>query len=300
MLALIGSLVAALPGPVRLAIGSFLGVVIRFFGFRRNVVLQNLEICFPGESEEQIKNRIRAAYSHLGNLILEILMVFGGLGRFSKEKSKLLGLQNWKNARSKNKGVIHLASHVGNWEIMAATGAAHGRIDIMLVTKHLKPEWLHQKIEKGRSSAGVIATYEPKTFKDILRHLKRGGTVGIVLDQYTGPPVGIRVPFFGVSVGTHTLVAMLAKRTGAPVVPVTNRRLKDGSFEVEIFPELPWIEKADAAQEIEVNTEHYAQVVEKMVRTSPDQWLWTHRRFKGNLAPVTHEERQAARHHRQF
>ena len=100
----------------------------------------------------------------------------------------------------------------------------------MIVTKRLKPSWIHEAVERGRSRCHYKATYEPRTMKDVLRHLKSGETVGFVMDQYSGPPVGIRVPVFGVPVGTPAAIATLAKRTGAPVIPVVSYRLEDGRY----------------------------------------------------------------------
>jgi KDO2-lipid IV(A) lauroyltransferase len=150
----------------------------------------------------------------------------------------------------------------------------------MIVTKHLKPEWLHRAIEAGRARCGVQATYEPRTLKDVLAHLKRNGTVGFVLDQYAGPPVGVRVPFFGVPVGTMTAIAMLARRTGAKVVPVVNYREPDGRHVVSIRPALEWIPAKDPSEELAVNTARYAEEMERDIREHPGQWLWIHRRWK--------------------
>jgi KDO2-lipid IV(A) lauroyltransferase len=168
---------------------------------------------------------------------------------------------------------------------MSAGGGVQLGMDLMLVTKHLKPEWLHRAIERCRSRCHVKATYEPRTLRDVLAHLKKGGTVGFVLDQYAGPPVGVRVPVFGVPVGTTTAVAMLAKRTGAPVLPVVNYREPDGRYRIEIRPPLSW-EEVDAETEIAFNTARYAALLEKDIYAHPDQWLWIHRRFKGDLTPV--------------
>src|SRR6185312_635098 len=117
-----------------------------------------------------------------------------------------------------------VSSHVGNWEIMSGSGALLGGIDLMIVTKRLKPAWIHRAIERGRIRSGVKGTYEPRPMKDVLRHLSKNGTVGFVMDQYPGPPVGVRVPVFGVPTGTPAAIAALARRTGAPVVPVVNYR----------------------------------------------------------------------------
>lgn len=278
-----------LPRGIQRALGKLLGVFLWVLRPRVQVIRQNLKIAFPDK-----KSTLFFAYEHLGHLTLEVLLVLGPLKRFVKKYAVLLGKENWSEAKKKGKGVIFLSSHVGNWEIMAACGALNG-IELLLVTKHLKPEWLHLAIEEGRKKCDVLGTYEPKTMKDVLKHLKKHSTVGMILDQYAGPPVGVRVPFFGVPVGTHTAIAMLAKRTGAAVVPVVNYRGKDGKHYVQIYPALDWVPDPNPQKEIAVNTALYASILERHVRQFPEQWLWTHRRFKGDLSPLKESEWERGR-----
>ena len=277
----------AQPTRLRLFWGDALGAALRKAEVRAEVVRANLERAYPGDAHGELRETLfRAAYRHVGLLTLEVLLLFGPLRRFALGRCEIIGLDHWRAAKELNRGVILLANHVGNWEIMAATGVLHGDIDILLVTKRLKPAWLHAAIEKARLACRVRATYEPRTFKDVLRHLSGNGTVGIVLDQYAGPPVGVRVPFFGIPVGTHSVIATLAKRTGSPVLPVVNHRRPDGSFLVEIQAQVAWESDPDASREVALNTARYAAVMESHVRAYPDQWLWTHRRFKGELGPL--------------
>jgi KDO2-lipid IV(A) lauroyltransferase len=281
------------PHALRAASGNLLGVALRTAGVRARVIRENLAIAFPGDGEANRARRaelFKAAYRHFGKLVLEISMLLGPMRRYCRAFADLQGIEHWREARQKGRGVLFLSSHVGNWEVMAATGALNGAIDLMLVTKLLKPGWLHRAIEAGRSRCSVLATYEPKTLREALGHLKRGGTVGIVLDQYAGAPVGIRVPFMGVPVGTHSVLAMLAKRTGAAVVPVVNHRLPGGGFRVEIQPSLDWISDDDPTRELALNTARYAKILEEHVYRYPEEWLWTHRRFKGDLSPLRPDE----------
>jgi KDO2-lipid IV(A) lauroyltransferase len=258
---------------------------------RLKVVDENLNIAFPGEHNAWARERLRiAAYRHLAFLVVEILMLFSGrMKRFVLRNVDVRGLEHWNEAKRQGRGVVILASHVGNWEIMAAAGGMLG-MDILMVTKHLKPEWLHRAIEKGRARCGVRATYEPRTFRDVLAHLKRNGTVGFVLDQYAGAPVGVRVPVFGVPVGTHTALALLVKRTQAVVLPVVNYRTNDGRVVIEVEPPVEWIPDDDANVEVALNTARFAATLERHIRAHADQWLWIHRRFKGDLSPLRKDE----------
>ncbi len=280
--------------PRRLGVlwGNLLGFILMQINLRRKVVDDNLKIAFQSQALKTTTpagDLAQGSYFHLGNLVLEILMLFGPMKRFCNRYATISGVEHWREAKAKGRGVIMLASHVGNWEIMAARGALEG-IDIMLVTKHLKPEWLHQAVEKGRALCGVRATYEPRTLRDVLSHLKKNGTIGFVLDQYAGPPVGVRVPVFGIPVGTQLAVATLVKRTGAVVLPVVNHRTKDGRFHVEICKPLEWEAHPDASFELAANTARYAALLETHIGQYPEQWLWIHRRFKGDLSPLKADE----------
>ena len=272
--------------------GSVLGSIFFLFKWRSGIINQNLEFAYHGHSSDRIalrKNIFRSAYQHFGQLVFEIIMLFGSMKYYVEHYSRLYGFENLLKAKKNGKGVVFLSSHVGNWEIMAARGALSG-MDLMIVTKHLKPEWLHHAVESGRKKCFVSGAYEPKTMRSILSHLKKNGTVGIVLDQYAGPPIGVRVPFFGVPVGTSTALAMIVKRTGAIVLPVVNYRTTSGGVNVEIQPALEWESGGNQAEELAINTALYVSVLEQHICRYPEQWLWIHRRFKGDLSPLHENE----------
>ncbi len=256
------------------------GAFLRSLKIRRAVVESNLDICFHERKSELYKK----SYDHLARLILEIMMVFGPFKRFMHKNVRVIGMENHQAAMKKGRGALVISSHVCNWEVAAAAGAMVG-MDSLMVTKKLKPNWLHRAFEKGRLRCDVKATYEPRTLKDILKHLANNGTVGMVVDQYAGPPVGVRVPFFGKNVGTQSALAMIAKRSGAEVLSLVCHRLDSGGFEVRVGPAIPFL-NPDSNDAIARQTAVYAAVLEGHVREFSDQWLWVHRRFKGNLGPL--------------
>ena len=279
------------PRKIQLFWGSALGFVLRMIRLRASTVCANLALVFPDDKAKQ-KQIFQASYAHLGTLIFEILLVLGGMKKFVAKYVDFTGLEHLKKAQAEGRGVIFLASHLGNWEIMAAVGGVLAEANLLLVTKHLRPEWMHEAIEKGRAQYNVLATYEPKTVKAILSHLKKNGTVGIVLDQYAGAPIGVRVPFLGIPVGTSLGLATLVKRTGAIVLPVENYREPNGRWRVSVHPPLGWIQgpKVSLQHELALNTACYINWIEKRILAHPDQWLWTHKRFKGDLSPLREGE----------
>lgn len=274
-----------LPGPLYRVLLQGIAWALRIFHVREKIVRENLARAFPSASRDETEHLIRQIYQHLSALFLEFFFVFGPLRWIAERRVEVRGLENWIKANGAGKGVFFLSSHVGNWEFMVAHGAWSRGMDLMMVTKRLKPAWFHDLFEGARQRAKVQATYEPKTLRDLLACLKRGGTVGFVLDQFAGPPVGIEVPFFGVPVGTHSALAAIVRRTEAPVVPVVIYRVGPPwrrRYRIELSPALRWRSEpgADAQREIWLNTAYYTSIIEEDVRNHPEQWLWTHRRFK--------------------
>jgi KDO2-lipid IV(A) lauroyltransferase len=177
---------------------------------------------------------------------------------------------------------MFVSAHLANWELMVAMGGLHG-LPLSLVTRHLKPEWLHKRIEAGRLSVGCRGIYQPRTMPAVLKALRRGESVGFAVDQYMHPPMGSPVPFFGTVVDTLTAVGALSLRTGAVIVPVAQRREPDGLVRIIIFPAL------DLGEDLKDPLRAAGRingVIEGLIRQNPAQWLWVHRRFK-NLKTLT-------------
>jgi KDO2-lipid IV(A) lauroyltransferase len=155
-----------------------------------------------------------------------------------------------------------------------------------IVTKELKPGWFHRVVTVTRELLGVKMACEPRTMSGILREFKNQGIVGFVMDQYAGAPVGARVPFFGKPVGSHTALAALALRTGVPVVPALAVRRPNGRYLVRFEPVIPLVSRPEPEQAIVANTAGFVRHTEAWVREFPEQWLWIHRRWKGDLSPL--------------
>lgn len=286
VLFVVGFLVTLLPRRLELAVGPVFGRFLLTIGpRRRDVAAENLRRCLPRLSPAEREKLLRQNYEHYGVLALEILHLFsplpGHYRRYAQRTSRLEGFENWKKANDLGRGVLFVSSHLGNWELMVAAGALAG-MPLTMVTKYNKPEWLHKKIEASRLSVGVRGAYEPRPLPLIMRALRNKESVGFVMDQYAGPPIGIPVQFFGVKVGTLAAVGTLANRTGAAIIPVKTFRDEQGIVHVCMEP---MIDVSEFAADEEKTTALLAGKVEDWVRQYPNQWLWVHRRFKNVVWP---------------
>ncbi len=279
-------LLSLLPRAGFLFCGRMLGHFLMLFGFRREVVEQNLNLAFPCWTKTERQVFLKKNYEHYGILFLEMLRSFYRLDQFLDGNCIVEGEENLRRGFAKGKGVFVLSGHLGNWEVLVGAGSYLLKAPVTMVTKRLKPAWLHEFTERTRARLGVKMAFEPKTMQGILRALKNNEIVGFVMDQYAGAPVGARVPFFGVPVGSQTALAMLALRTGATVIPATSYRRSDGKYVARFEPELPLLQHENLDQAILLNTAQFVSYTERWIREVPEQWLWIHRRWKGDLSPL--------------
>ncbi len=273
--------VSALPRPLELWLGRWLG---RFYLYcddsRKKIARENIEKCLPQLNPEQVENLLRDNFEHYGMLALEILHIAspipGHYRRYAPRAAVLEGFENWKAAHDKGKGVLFVSAHLANWELMTAVGAMSG-IPLTMVTRTIKPEWLKKVLEDSRLSTGVKAAYQPRTLPAIMRALRNKESVGFVLDQYAPPPMGTPVVFFGAKVDTLAAVGSIAKKTGAAIIPVLQKRGPNGRVRVIIEPEVALDPSTTDRDSI---TQLLATKVENWIRENPAEWLWGHRRFK--------------------
>lgn len=276
-----------LPRKVFIFSGRLLGFFLQFSTFRSQIIRENLKRAFPEKSEIERENLLEKNYFHYGVLFLEFIRSFWSYSSFMDQNCEVLGNEHLINAQKKGKGVLVFTAHIGNWELLPACGAYVLKQPVTMVTKHLKPEWLHQFISKERESIGVKMAFEPRTMQTVLRALHKNEIVGFVMDQYMGAPFAARVPFFGIPVGSQIALATIALRVGSPVVPASVYRTKDGKYIVEFEAEMPLLNAtSDRDESIIANTAKYVAKTEEWIRKNPEQWLWIHRRWKGKLDPL--------------
>ncbi len=114
----------------------------------------------------------------------------------------------------------------------------------------------------------------------VLQVLRRGETVGILIDQHVSEREGVVVPFFGRPASAMVAPALLALRSGAAAFPVGITRNARGEYRVDIRPEVDIRKSGDLKADLVVNTARFTAAIEAIVRQRPDHWFWVHRRWK--------------------
>jgi KDO2-lipid IV(A) lauroyltransferase len=249
-------------------------------GRHRRIAHRNLAIAFVDKDLKERAKIARSAFRNLGRVLAEFSFIPRLNGENTGRYIAMEGLDNFHRAHAKRKGVLFLTAHFGNWEWMAATFPLMTRQPCHVVVRPLDNGFLDGLVDKLRTSTGNHTIPKRKSMGRILRLLREGEVVGILLDQNMAWHEGVFVNFFGELACTNMGMALLALKTGAAVLPVFNVRQPDGSYRVIIEQELPLIRTGNRDLEIEKNTEVFTRVIERYVNDYPDHWLWLHQRWK--------------------
>lgn len=262
------------PAFVRLGLAWFLAFLwFDVLRIRRKVVLDNLRKAFPEWPEKQRLHTARTSLRHLGlNFIEYSYLPF--LKRDNVDRYfEFHGLDVLDDALAKGKGVLLLTLHLGHGDLCAAAMAVRG-YPMVMVSKFFKIQWLNDLWFGMRERVGMKFVGPRNSSFQLLRALKNGSVVIIPLDQFTGPPIGVRTKFFGIETGTAAGFAIMADRSKAPVISVYTVRKPDGRHSLHFVREM---KEQGTAERV---TQSFNDELESFVRLYPDQWMWLHKRWK--------------------
>ena len=246
----------------------------------RRIALRGLTLAFPEKDPKERDEIARSAFRNLGRLAAEFFLLPSLNEKNLAQYICFEGLENFYRAYEKGKGIICLTAHFGNWEWMAALFALLTHHPLHVVVRPLDNGFLDRVVDQLRRSTGNQTIPKQKAMGQILRLLKAGEIVGILLDQNVAWQEGVFVNFFGEKACTNTGMALLALKTETPVLPAFSIRQKDGRYRVIIEPEVPLIRTGDKDRDVADNTELFTQIIERYIRNYPDHWLWLHQRWK--------------------
>lgn len=280
---LIVRLVTALgriPRPLARRLGDGLGTA----GFRldrrhRNIALDNLALALGDELDPRQRWELaKAVYRNLGQVLFEVGWSLAAAAAELDRHIRIEGLEHYRAAFEKGKGVLAITGHLGNWELLSIV-ADRTRIPINVVYRPLDftPLNLFFETLRGRFGARLIPTSHAMI--RIARALKRKEAVAILMDQSADWYDGVWVDFFGHRTCTNKGMALIALKSRAPVLPVFLYREETG-FRAEFGPEIPLVVTGDKTKDIETNTLNFGKAVEAGIRRHPEQWFWVHRRWK--------------------
>jgi len=258
--------------------GSYLAKVFGPLFRSKKIIEKNLNICFKKIDQKEIKKISLGMWDNIGRTLSEYVF----LKNFQKNHNnliKLSGTEYLDEIKNSNKPVVFVSGHFSNFELLGTKLNRYGirfcAIYRPLNNIFLNPimEYLRLKyvcpimIKKGRSN-----------IRELLNKIKSGYSVIVIADQRTSE--GKKVEFFNCPALTTTIPAQISLKYNCKIVPLRMERLSYNNFEMTIYKPFEY-KKSDNYEKDTYNlTLQVNKQLEKMILKRPEQWLWSHNRWK--------------------
>ena len=223
-------------------------------------------------SDNQFVNNILGNYGR-------ILAEYPFLKDFRKNKLEQFiiidGIENLDKIKINKKPVVFISGHFHNFELMAMQIEKYG-INLAAIYRPLNNVFLNKTMERIRTKyicRNQIRKGRAGT-RQILENLKKGNSIALMIDQRVTE--GIKIDFFGNLASTTTIPAQIIKKYECDLVPIYIERFEKFKFKMYVSQPIA-INSEKSQKEI---SEHLNTILEKMILKNPDQWIWTHNRWK--------------------
>lgn len=260
--------------------------IYHFLPWRRNIVLNNIDRVYAEQLTLAEKKRLaKAFYSHIATSIREAFQLRFMSEEKLKSRVEVRGHEHMLNIVAREKGVLVLTGHFGNWEFAPLGGVLNFKEfqgQFHFIRRSLGFKKLENILFRRYYKAGLNVIPKQDALHRVGEALDKNHAVIFVLDQHARITNrdGIAVEFFGQQAGTYRSLATFARHTGIPVVPAASYRLPGGKHVLEFYEPVHWEECASNQESLYTNTLKYNQVLEKIILAHPEQWIWLHKRWK--------------------
>lgn len=269
-----------LPRKVQFLFAQILGILwFDIIRLRRKLVIENISHCFP---EWPMKKRIRVgrkSVQHLCFSFFEYLLIYNYDSSLHSQYFEIHNREIIDQQLAKGKGALLMTLHLGAIDF-ALVGFSGFGYKVNATLKRIKNEAIDKFVNDMREKNSIKFIADRRNPFDIFRALKNNETLIFVMDQHMGAPHGIPVEFFGKRAWTAAGLAAFSMKTQSPVIPIYNFRRSDGKIAIGVLKPIELDVTGDREQDIKRMTQKYNDVIEKIVKEHPEQWLWVHRRWK--------------------
>jgi KDO2-lipid IV(A) lauroyltransferase len=236
-------------------------------------------MAYPHKPDAEIRRLGKSTFKMLGKNAGDILRS-SRISTLAQLEEILVthGLENYERAHAQGNGVIFLTCHLGAFDLQVTNMAMRG-LNPNIIGTPLKDKRLNDLLWNYRNQHGAIAIARGKETFRMLKVLKSGGSVALLIDQDTKVKT-VFVDFFGMQAATPAGATILALKTGAAVVPTYIYLGKDNLQHMHLLPPIPMKITGDEDEDVRYNTQVLTNFIEEKIREHPDQWVWMHERWK--------------------
>ena len=241
----------------------------------KELIHSNLKKAFPNLDLVNLNRMTKLMWNNYGRVFAEYMFIKDFRKDSSNSKIKIVGQEILEDIKKKNKPVVFISGHLSNFELMAMQIEKTG-IKLSAIYRPLNNLFLNKIMERIRKK--YICKYQIKKgiggIKKIIHLKKLNYSTALMIDQRVSQ--GISSDFFNHKALTTTIPAQLVKKFNIPVVPIFIERIDDISFKIVIKSPIIF----DNIETTKSITDKLNKVLEQMIIYKPEQWIWSHNRWK--------------------
>ncbi|WP_299682901.1 lysophospholipid acyltransferase family protein [uncultured Tenacibaculum sp.] len=267
--------------PMRLLymLSDFLFFLVYYIvGYRKDVVYNNLKLAFPEKTDKELKILRKKSLRHFGDFIVESIKAFSLTEKQARKRYKFVNPEVLNEVGKQGKNIILTGAHFNNWEWSVSMPLVSD-VQIYGAYTTIKNPYFEKFVKSSRTKFGLIAYKTKDIVPNMVKNIKSGKIGAYILLSDQSPVVHKTYhwqKFFGVKVPVHTGAELLAKKFDMAVINYTTKKIKRGYYETtfELITNTP--KDFEDYQIID----KYLKITEKSIREQPENYLWTHKRFK--------------------
>ena len=260
-------------------ISSYIGgKLFEFIGpfFRsKELIDKNIRRAFPNIDQDKLTSIKSSMWNNYGRVFAEYMFIKDYRNNKLKNNIIIEGDEILKDLKEKNKKVIFISGHFSNFELMAMQIEKLG-IKLAAIYRPLNNIFLNSMMERIRKK--YICKNQIRKgiggLKELMKLNKNGYSTALMIDQRVSE--GSKINFFNEKAFTTTIPAQLIKRFNISVVPIFIERFDSIKFKMTVNTPIDFAEE-DSIDDI---TENLNGIVEKMIIKNPNNWIWSHNRWK--------------------
>jgi len=241
----------------------------------KKLIHSNIKKVFPDIDSKYLNRITNQMWNNYGRVFAEYMFIKDFRINKLNSKIKIEGQEILDEIKKSNKPVIFISGHFSNFELMAMHIEKTG-INLSAIYRPLNNIFLNKIMERIRKN--YICKYQIKKgiggMRKLIRLKKNNFSTALMIDQRVSE--GIRSNFFNEEALTTTIPAQLVRRFNIPVVPIYIERIKGINFKITINKPINFSNETS----IKVITDKLNHIIEKMVILNPEQWIWSHNRWK--------------------
>lgn len=272
-------LISLLPFPLFYGVCDVMFLLLYYvIGYRKKVVLQNLQNAFPDKSAKEIEQIRRRFYRYFCDLLLETFKTLTISRATAIRRCKLTSEAQalFDGYAAQNRSIMIVMGHYGNWEWAGNTFSLQGKHHLYVVYHPLSNKYFNGLIYRMRTRFGTGLISMKDTFRDMVAHKNELDATAFIADQTPAPNSAYWTTFLNQDTPVFLGTEKIARKMNYPVVYVRVQRVKRGYYEISART---LFDHPVSTTDGEITTAH-TQALEQDICARPEFWLWSHRRWK--------------------